>query len=196
MVLLAWYLFNIDDISIEIEALKAEHSEAIDQSKWVQEKLHEIEAQKSEAQNTIRTAERVLQMKTTSTRSEVFRLKGIYFLFSSFQYCSQFASAELEALEDLHMLRITKVNDNLFEYIYASTFLVSIPCADFHPIVNKVRIIRSGKGQTRYKDEFPKLSTFLLASANHLINEGEDLNVREVRIPLDMYFPQSHLADS
>lgn len=72
-----WDLFNIGNISIEIEALKAELLEAIDQSKWVQEKLHEIEAQKSEAQNTIRTAERVLQMKTTSTRSEVFRLKGI-----------------------------------------------------------------------------------------------------------------------
>jgi kinetochore protein Spc7/SPC105 len=71
-------LFTIDNISIEIEALKAELSEAIDQTKWVQDKLNEIEAQKSQAQNTIRTAERVLQMKTTSTRSEVFRLKGMF----------------------------------------------------------------------------------------------------------------------
>jgi len=81
------------------------------------------------------------------------------------------------------MTRITKVNANLFEYVYASTFFVSIPCADFRPIVRKVRITRSGKSQTRYKDEFPKLSKFLLASANFLINEGEDLNVREVRAP-------------
>jgi kinetochore protein Spc7/SPC105 len=82
------------------------------------------------------------------------------------------------------MLRITKVRANLFEYVYASTFLVSIPCTDFCPIVSKVRITRTGQGQIRYKDEFPKLSTFLLASANYLINEGEDLNVREVRMPL------------
>jgi hypothetical protein len=55
VILLVWKFFTIDDISIEIEALKAELSEAIDQSKWVQDKLHEIDAQKSEAQNTIRT---------------------------------------------------------------------------------------------------------------------------------------------
>lgn len=79
------------------------------------------------------------------------------------------------------MLRVTKANAYLFEYVYASTFLVSIPCVEFRPIVGKVTITRSGKGQTRYKDAFPKLSSFLLVAANYLINEGEDLNVREVR---------------
>jgi len=177
-------LFTINDISIEIEALKAELSEAIDQSKWVQEKLHEIETQKSDAQNIIRTAERVLQMKTTSTRSEVFRLKGIWLYYVVLvSTLLKVSSAELEALEDLHMLRITKVSANLFEYVYSSTFFVSIPCIDFRPVVRKVRITRSGKSRTRYKDEFPKLSKFLLASANFLINEGDDLSVREVRVP-------------
>lgn len=82
------------------------------------------------------------------------------------------------------MLRITKVSPKLFEYVYASTFLVSIPCADFRPIPTAVRITRSEKGQSRHKDEFPKLSAFFLTSANYLINEGEGLSVREVWIPL------------
>ena len=63
--------------SIEIEALKAELSEGTDQVRWLQERMDEIEVQKREAKNTINTAERVLRMKQTSTRSEVFRLKGI-----------------------------------------------------------------------------------------------------------------------
>lgn len=65
--------------SIEIEALKAELSEGTDQVRWLQERMNEIEVQKREAKNTINTAERVLRMKQTSTRSEVFRLKGNYY---------------------------------------------------------------------------------------------------------------------
>jgi kinetochore protein Spc7/SPC105 len=56
--------------------LKAELSEGSDQVRWLQERMDEIEVQKREAKNTINTAERVLRMKETSTRSEVFRLKG------------------------------------------------------------------------------------------------------------------------
>ena len=79
-----WVLFELGlyslltSYSIEIEALKAELSEGTDQVRWLQERMDEIEVQKREAKNTINTAERVLHMKQTSTRSEVFRLKGIY----------------------------------------------------------------------------------------------------------------------
>lgn len=181
-------LFTIH-VSIEIEALKAELAEALDHSHWVQEKLQEAETQKTEAQATKRTAERVLQMKKTSIRSEVFRLKGNCLPCYPFPTLfTNFVLAELETLEDLHMLRITKVSAHLFEYVYASIFLVSIPCVDFCPIMSKVRITRFGKGHTRYKDEFPKLSTFFLACANYVINEGDDMSVREVRIPLAYRF--------
>lgn len=67
---------DYDFLSIEVEALKAELTEGNDQLKWLQERLEEIETQKQEAKNTIATAERILRMKQTSTRTEVFRLKG------------------------------------------------------------------------------------------------------------------------
>ncbi|KAF9535483.1 Spc7 kinetochore protein-domain-containing protein [Crepidotus variabilis] len=162
---------SIAEQNIEIEALKAELSEANEQSSWIQDKLTEVDTQKREAQNTINTAERVLRMKQTSTRSEVFRLKG-----------------DLEALEDLHMFRITKVNANVFEYVYASLFLVSIPCKNFTPVVTKVNITRHGKESTRTKDDFPKLSSFLLATAKYLINESEDLTVRQIVNRLNDYW--------
>jgi len=93
---------------------------------------------------------------------------------------TDFLLGELEALEDLHMFRITKVNSNLFEYVYSSLFQVSIPCKNFMPIVTKVNITYHGKANSRYKDDFPRLSAFLLASANQYITEGDNLTVREV----------------
>lgn len=178
----AWSLFITDLIySIEIEALKAELSEGTDQVRWLQERMDEIEVQKREAKNTINTVERVLRMKQTSTRSEVFRLKGNHPIPNLFMHrLTNFLIGELEALEDLHMFRITKVNSNLFEYVYSSLFHVSIPCKNFMPIVTKVNITYHGKQNSRYKDDFPRLSAFLLASANQYITDGDDLTVREV----------------
>ncbi|KAH9487055.1 Kinetochore protein spc7 [Psilocybe cubensis] len=154
---------TIAEQNIEIESLKAELAEGNDQVRWLQERLEEIDTQTQEAKQTISTAERVLRMKQTSTRAEVFRLKG-----------------ELEALEDLHRCRITKVNSNLFEYVYSSLFQVSIPCKNFVPIVKKVTITRHGKPETRYKDDYPQLSSFLLNCAKRLIVEGDDMTVREI----------------
>lgn len=88
--------------------------------------------------------------------------------------------AELEALEELHMFRITKVNADLFEYVYASLFHVSIPCKNFIPTLSAVSITRFNKASTRYKDDFPKLSAFLLKTAQWLISEGDETTVREV----------------
>ena len=167
---------TIAEQNIEIEALKAELVEGSDQIRWLQERAKELDFQGREAKNTITTAERALRLKQTSTRSEVFRLKD-----------------ELEALEDLHMCRITKVSADLFEYVYSSLFQVSIPCKNFKPIVGKVSIFRHGKQNTRYKDNFPRLSSFLLMAATQLINQGEDLTVREVCFPLIRLSPFSEL---
>ncbi|KAF8168234.1 Spc7 kinetochore protein-domain-containing protein [Crassisporium funariophilum] len=154
---------TVAEQNIEIEALKAELSEGKDQLRWLQERSQEIDTHKREAKNTIATAERILNMKKNSTRSEVFRLKD-----------------ELAALEDLHMFRITKVNSDIFEYVYASLFHVSIPCKNFTPKVTEINISRFRKANTRYKDDFPQLSSFLLGTAKQLIVEGDDLTVREV----------------
>ncbi|PPQ73088.1 hypothetical protein CVT26_014738 [Gymnopilus dilepis] len=162
---------TIEEQNIAIQELKDEHAECTDQLRWLQERMDEIEVQRREAKNTITTAQRILHMKQTSTRAEVFRLKG-----------------ELEALEDLHMCRITKVHADLFEYVYGSQFQVSIPCKNFVPVVSKVTITRCGKLNTRYKDDFPRLSTFLMNAAQRLISEGDDLTVREIVHKLSDYW--------
>ena len=78
------------------------------------------------------------------------------------------------------MFRITKVNADLFEFVYASLFHVSIPCKNFIPTVSHINITRFGKASTRYKDDFPKLSAFLLKTAQWLVSEGDAMTVREV----------------
>ena len=78
------------------------------------------------------------------------------------------------------MFKITKVNADLFEFVYASLFHVSIPCKNFIPTVSNIRITRFGKSSTRHKDDFPKLSAFLLKTAQWIVSKGNVTTVREV----------------
>jgi kinetochore protein Spc7/SPC105 len=82
------------------------------------------------------------------------------------------------------MFRATKVNANLFEYVYASQLLVSIPCKNFLPIVKRVEVTRLEKARTRFKDDFPRLSNFLLDTAKQQIVHGKNLAVRQVSFAL------------
>jgi len=87
------------------------------------------------------------------------------------------------------MFRIAKVNADLFEYVYASLFHVSIPCKKFVPAVSAVSITRYGKASTRYKDNFPKLSAFLLKTAEWLVSESNAATVREVSTDYFLPYP-------
>jgi hypothetical protein len=87
---------------------------------------------------------------------------------------------ELEALEDLHMFRATKVNSGIFEYVYASQFRVSIPCKNFVPIISRVDVITVDKARGKHKDEFPRLSKIFLDMAKQQIVRGKNLTTRQV----------------
>lgn len=154
---------EIAEQNIEVEALKAEVIEGNGQHVWLQQRLKEAEVDKQETLAAIATTERLLHIQKNSTRSEVFRLKD-----------------ELEALENLHMFRVTTVKANMFEYVHASTFRVSIPCRNFQPQVSKIDITRFDKASNRYKDDFPQLSAFLLSSAKQLVVESDDNTVRQI----------------
>ncbi|KAF5337355.1 hypothetical protein D9611_003088 [Ephemerocybe angulata] len=151
---------SIAEQNIEVEALKAEVAENNDQLKWLEERRQETEAQKRELQTSIAKAERILQIQKSSTRAEVFQLKD-----------------ELEALEELHMVRVIKVNSQMFEYIYDSTFRITIPCKNFKPIISKVAITRLEPTRTRAKDDFPRLSDLFLACATQILDDEEDVTV-------------------
>jgi kinetochore protein Spc7/SPC105 len=82
------------------------------------------------------------------------------------------------------MFRTTKVNSNLFEYLYASQLRVSIPCSNFMPIVTRVEVTKLEPARSRFKDDFPRLSNFLLDMAKQQIVHGKGLGVRQVSFAL------------
>lgn len=63
------------------------------------------------------------------------------------------------------MFHATKVNSELFEYIFASQFRVSIPCRNFLPFVEDITIVRTGTLRKKVRDEFPKFSDLTLSTA-------------------------------
>lgn len=154
---------SIAEQNLELDALKNEVSEGNEQLKWLGERLGEIELQRRQANTAISDANRILHMQTHSTEAEVFRLRS-----------------ELEALEDMHMLHVAKVNSHLFEYVYASQFRVSIPCVNFLPIVQKVEVQTLDTVRFKYKDDFPRLSKYLVSAANHLVHNTNAVTTRQI----------------
>jgi hypothetical protein len=79
------------------------------------------------------------------------------------------------------MLRVTKVLPELFEFRYASSYDVSVPCENFCPVVKEVSITRVQSAKLKYKDAFPALSPLILKTASSLIiRSNGDLSVRQV----------------
>ncbi|KAH7927412.1 hypothetical protein BV22DRAFT_1061133 [Leucogyrophana mollusca] len=155
---------TIGEQNAELEVFRGDLDEGRAKLDRLREKLDETEAQKQEAVAAIQAAERLIHIQKNSTRAEVFRLQD-----------------ELEALQNLHMWRATKVHPDMFEFIYASSYCVSIPCIKFRPVVEEIEVKRVEKAKTKYKDAFPVLSELMLRTAKHLISTStEDLNVREI----------------
>ena len=87
------------------------------------------------------------------------------------------------------MFRVIKVNSDLFEYVYASQLRVSIPCRNFFPIVAHVDVANSEPARSRFKDDFPRLTNFLLDMAKQQIVHGKNLTVRQVSFPFPLLSP-------
>ncbi|KAK7029013.1 hypothetical protein VNI00_014723 [Paramarasmius palmivorus] len=154
---------SIAEQNVEVDSLKNELKEGHEQLKWLEERLEELESQKREATDAIGEADRFLHIQKNSTHAEVLRLKD-----------------ELEALEKLHMFRVCRVSANVFEYIHASRFRVTIPCKNYLPLVEKVEIVRVPDARSKFKDDFPRLSDFFLAGAKQMIHEAEVTSTRQI----------------
>lgn len=88
---------------------------------------------------------------------------------------------ELESLEDLHLWRSVKIQPDLLEFIYASTYRVSIPCVKFKPTVEQLDIRRLDDVKTRVKDAFPQLTDLMLRMAKQrVVHEHGVANIRTV----------------
>ncbi|KIJ68713.1 hypothetical protein HYDPIDRAFT_24966 [Hydnomerulius pinastri MD-312] len=154
---------TIAEQGAELDTFNADVEEAMGKLDRLHEKLNEIETQKKEATSAIADAERRIHVQKNSTRAEVFQLKD-----------------ELEALQNLHMWRATKILPDLFEFIYASTYCVSIPCIKFRPVIANIQIKRTEDAKTKYKDAFPVLSALMLRTAKQLALQAEDASIRQI----------------
>ncbi|KAF7784689.1 hypothetical protein Agabi119p4_854 [Agaricus bisporus var. burnettii] len=143
---------SIAEQNFEVEALRAELSEQTEQLNYLRGRLQEIAISKQEEANAYAKAQHFLEMKENSTRTEVFRLRG-----------------ELEALENFHQFRVTRVDESLFEYVHASRYKVSIPCNNYLPITSNAEISHVVDAKA-IKDDFPQYSSIVLQAAKALVH--------------------------
>lgn len=93
---------------------------------------------------------------------------------------------ELETLENLHLWRAVKVHPDLLEFIYASTYRVSIPCIKFSPMVGRLDVRRMDNVPMKLKDAFPQLTGLMLRMAKHLLTGDKDkISIRKVSLSLN-----------
>ncbi|KIO03265.1 hypothetical protein M404DRAFT_146048 [Pisolithus tinctorius Marx 270] len=109
---------SISEQGTELDNYRREVEEAKAKLSRIEEKLKEVQTEKAEVSTSIEKTERLINVQKNSTHAEVFRLKG-----------------ELETLQRLHMVEITKVEDDLFKFAYASTYEVSATCTLTSPLI-------------------------------------------------------------
>jgi len=148
---------------VELDTFHADVEEAKAKLDRLQEKLSEVESQKKEVTSVVDDAERRIHMQKNSTRAEIFKLKD-----------------ELETLQRLHMWKATKVLPELFEFTYASSYCVSIPCINFRPVVADIQIKRAENAQAKHKEVSPLLSALVLRTANQLVTRHGAQGIREI----------------
>ncbi|CDO75877.1 hypothetical protein BN946_scf184672.g10 [Trametes cinnabarina] len=148
----------------EIEAFRADVSEAKAKLERLDEKLAEIEAQKEEATTAIAQAKHVIHIQKESTSSEVFRLKD-----------------ELEALQDLHLWQPLKHTADLVDFVYASKYHVSLPCRKYKPILGQTTITRTKQAKLKERDAFPHFTDLIVRTARTLIADSDEkLELKQV----------------
>ena len=82
------------------------------------------------------------------------------------------------------MVKVTKTNADLFEFVYASQFRVSIPCVGFKPVLRHTQIHEIAEAKTKVKDAHPELSAFWLRVACDQIVNGPERTKSQVRATL------------
>lgn len=83
------------------------------------------------------------------------------------------------------MWRVTKVLPELFEFAYASSYFVSIPCIKFHPVLADIQITQVENAKMKHR-EIPLLSALMLRIAKQLVAQHGDQGIRQVRISLNI----------
>ncbi len=76
---------------------------------------------------------------------------------------------ELATLEQLHLWHTANVHADLFEFVYASRFNVHIPCLNFKPLKNRIRITKTKEMLSKVKDQFPRFTDLTIKVAQQRV---------------------------
>lgn len=98
----------------------------------------------------------------------------------------------MESFQNLHLWHAVKIQSDLLELIYASTYRVSIPCMKFVPDVESVEIQRLEKVSTKVKDAFPGLTDLMVRMAKQaLLQDKGIMTTRQVKAHTFLRFTHS-----
>ncbi|KAI6022339.1 Spc7 kinetochore protein-domain-containing protein [Pisolithus microcarpus] len=145
---------SIAEQGMELDNYRREVEEAKAKLERIEEKLKEVQIEKNEVSASIEKTERLINVQKNSTHAEVFRLKG-----------------ELEMLQTLHVVQITKVDAECFEFVYGSSYVVSTRCVECRPVIGNVQIQKLPEAQR--EEVFPTFSNLVLRTAKELVNRPE-----------------------
>ncbi|KZT06294.1 uncharacterized protein LAESUDRAFT_679813 [Laetiporus sulphureus 93-53] len=148
----------------ELELFRSDVSENRAKLQRMEEKQAELEQQKQEIAAAISQTEHVLRIQRESTSVTVSRLRD-----------------ELEALQNLHLWQATRITADLAESIYASRYLIRIPCKAYEPIPLKITVTRMADVRTRERDSFPRFTDFGLRMAQRIVsNADKQISIRQI----------------
>ncbi|OBZ79248.1 Kinetochore protein spc7 [Grifola frondosa] len=154
---------TIAEQSTELETFRTDVSGEKAKLERLKEKLAEIEAQKEEASAAIAQDQHIIHIQKESTSSEIFKLKD-----------------ELEALQELHLWRATKITADLVQFVYDSRYQVSIPCTYYCPIPSQVTACKLKAARMKERDPFPQFTNLVLRTAQELIVAHEHITIKKI----------------
>jgi hypothetical protein len=148
----------------------------------LEEKLKDLETEEAETTASIEASQEKLRILENSTQAEALRLKGMSFgevLRATFHYCRRVE--ELASLEELHLWHTSRVQPDLYEFVYASRFHVHIPCVGFKPLKNQIRITKAKDMPLRPKDQFPRFTDLMMQVAQQRFVSSPNVGIKQVQ---------------
>ncbi|KAH9178909.1 hypothetical protein EDB89DRAFT_2063822 [Lactarius sanguifluus] len=146
-----------------LNEFRAEVSEANAKLERLEEKLRDLETEKAETMASIEASQQKLYILENSTQTEALRLKE-----------------ELASLEELHLWHTSRIQPDLFEFVYASRFRVHIPCVGFKPLRGQIRIAKTEDMPLRLKDQFPRFTDLTIQVAQQRLASSPNLGIKQI----------------
>lgn len=85
-------------------------------------------------------------------------------------------------MEELHLWHTSRVQPDLFEFIYASRFHVHISCVGFKPLKSQIRITKTKDMPLKLKDQFPRFTDLMIqVGQQRVVSSPDVLGIRQVR---------------